>query len=199
MTLKEMTRTRRAKFGTFLVEFATPGIGHILKNAGCDFVLFDLEHSGFSIETTKIALRYFEAAGLPVIAGMPSKDPQYIHRTLDLGYFDAQGRLWLTGRVPDRVETEHGVLAPLPLEAQLNDVPGVRRSALIAHANAPRGEMLVELEENAPEGTLEICQALMFAAELPRLPVVQVDEIPVDPRHFSKLDRPTLRSLRGAP
>ena len=53
---------RRPKFGHFIVEFATPGIGHILKSAGCDFVLFDMEHSGFGFETVKSAVRYFEAA-----------------------------------------------------------------------------------------------------------------------------------------
>jgi len=49
--LKAMSKTKSAKFGHFIVEFATPGIGHILKSAGCDFVLFDLEHSGFHFET----------------------------------------------------------------------------------------------------------------------------------------------------
>ncbi len=60
--LKEMARRKSPKLGHFIVEFATPGIGHILKSAGCDFVLFDLEHSGFGFETVKSALRYFEAA-----------------------------------------------------------------------------------------------------------------------------------------
>jgi 2-keto-3-deoxy-L-rhamnonate aldolase RhmA len=65
--LKELAQTKSPKFGHFIVEFATPGIGHILKSAGCDFVLFDLEHSGFGFETVKSAIRYFEAADLPVI------------------------------------------------------------------------------------------------------------------------------------
>src|ERR1700693_2625456 len=63
--LKEFAETKAPKFGHFIVEFATPGIGHILKSAGCDFVLFDLEHSGFGVETVKSAMRYFEAGDLP--------------------------------------------------------------------------------------------------------------------------------------
>ena len=63
-SMKAMAKSRAAKFGHFIVEFATPGIGHILKNAGCDFVLFDLEHSGFHFETVKSAIRYFEAGGV---------------------------------------------------------------------------------------------------------------------------------------
>jgi 2-dehydro-3-deoxyglucarate aldolase/4-hydroxy-2-oxoheptanedioate aldolase len=42
--LKEMATSRQLKVGHFIVEFATPGIGQILKAAGCDFALFDCEH-----------------------------------------------------------------------------------------------------------------------------------------------------------
>ena len=77
--------TKAPKFGHFVVEFATPGIGHILKSAGCDFVLFDLEHSGFSFETVKSAVRYFEAADLPMIVRVPSKEYHHIARACDMG------------------------------------------------------------------------------------------------------------------
>src|SRR5580704_1244812 len=83
--LKELAGDRTPKFGHFIVEFATPGIGHILKSAGCDFVLFDLEHSGFGFETVKSAIRYFEAADLPVIVRAPSKEYHHIARTMDMG------------------------------------------------------------------------------------------------------------------
>jgi 2-keto-3-deoxy-L-rhamnonate aldolase RhmA len=83
--LKDMAGTREPKFGHFIVEFATPGIGHILKSAGCDFVLFDLEHSGFGFETVKSAVRFFEAADLPVIIRAPSKEYHHIARAMDMG------------------------------------------------------------------------------------------------------------------
>ncbi len=83
--LKELAQTKSPKFGHFIVEFATPGIGHILKSAGCDFVLFDLEHSGFGFETVKSAIRYFEAADLPVIVRTPSKDYHHVARAMDMG------------------------------------------------------------------------------------------------------------------
>jgi 2-keto-3-deoxy-L-rhamnonate aldolase RhmA len=83
--LKAMAGRRSAKLGTFIVEFATPGIGHILKSAGCDFVLFDTEHSGFGFETIKSAVRYFEAADLPAIVRVPSREYHHIARALDMG------------------------------------------------------------------------------------------------------------------
>jgi len=83
--LKAMAAETSPKFGHFIVEFATPGIGHILRSAGCDFVLFDLEHSGFHFETVKSAVRYFEAADLPVIVRVPSKEYQHVARAMDMG------------------------------------------------------------------------------------------------------------------
>ena len=84
-SLKAQTRTRRPKFGHYVGEFATPGIGHILASARCDFVFFDMEHSGFSIETLKSAVRYFEAAAIPMIVRTPSKDYDMIARLCDAG------------------------------------------------------------------------------------------------------------------
>jgi 2-dehydro-3-deoxyglucarate aldolase/4-hydroxy-2-oxoheptanedioate aldolase len=80
-----MTRERKLHVGHFVVEFATPGIGHILRNAGCDFVLFDTEHSGFTNETIKSALRYFEAADVPVIVRTPSQAYDQVARAMDMG------------------------------------------------------------------------------------------------------------------
>jgi 2-keto-3-deoxy-L-rhamnonate aldolase RhmA len=83
--LRAMCGTREAKLGTFIVEFATPGIGHLCKAAGCDFVLFDTEHSGFHYETVKSTMRYFEAARLPTIVRVPSKEYHHIARAADMG------------------------------------------------------------------------------------------------------------------
>jgi 2-dehydro-3-deoxyglucarate aldolase/4-hydroxy-2-oxoheptanedioate aldolase len=80
-----MCRTRDLKLGHFIVEFATPGIGHILKAAGCDFAFFDLEHSGFSLETAKSALRYFEAAELSAFVRVPTGERHFIARACDIG------------------------------------------------------------------------------------------------------------------
>lgn len=83
--LKDMAGSPRPKIGHFVVEFATPGIGHIMKSAGCDFVLFDMEHSGFGFETVKRAVRYMQAADLPMIVRVPSKEYHHIARACDMG------------------------------------------------------------------------------------------------------------------
>jgi 2-keto-3-deoxy-L-rhamnonate aldolase RhmA len=83
--LKAMARSRELKVGHFIVEFATPGIGQILKGAGCDFALFDTEHSGFGFETIKNVLRFMQAADLPTIVRVPSKEYHHIARAADMG------------------------------------------------------------------------------------------------------------------
>jgi 2-dehydro-3-deoxyglucarate aldolase/4-hydroxy-2-oxoheptanedioate aldolase len=83
--LRGMAGNRELKLGHFVVEFATPGIGHILANAGCDFVLFDMEHSGFGYETVRSAIRYFEAAGVAVIIRVPTSRYDHVARAMDMG------------------------------------------------------------------------------------------------------------------
>jgi 2-keto-3-deoxy-L-rhamnonate aldolase RhmA len=83
--LKSWAGSPALKLGHFIVEFATPGIGHIVKAAGFDFVLLDMEHSGFGFETIKSAVRYFEAADVAVIVRVPSQDYQMLARAADMG------------------------------------------------------------------------------------------------------------------
>lgn len=84
-TLKQMTRHGRLKVGTFLVEFNTPGIGQILKAGGCEFVLLDMEHSGFGSDTIKQMLRYMQAAEMPTIVRVPSREYHHAARAMDAG------------------------------------------------------------------------------------------------------------------
>jgi 2-keto-3-deoxy-L-rhamnonate aldolase RhmA len=84
-TMREMVATRELKVGHFICEFATPGIGQLLKAAGCDFALLDCEHSGFGFETVKSVLRYMQAADLPTIVRVPSREYHHIARACDMG------------------------------------------------------------------------------------------------------------------
>jgi len=84
-SLKAMAGTRELKVGHFIVEFATPGIGQILKAADCDYALLDCEHSGFSFDTVKSVLRYMQAGDLPAIVRVPSKAYHHIARAADVG------------------------------------------------------------------------------------------------------------------
>jgi acyl-CoA synthetase (AMP-forming)/AMP-acid ligase II len=119
------------------------------------------------------------------------------HRTGDLAYFDEQGRIWLVGRLADRVRTDQGPLDPFVIEAELDALEGVRRSVLLAHKRAPHGEVLVLPDANADEAeTLGKVSARLGELGFD-LPVAIVDDVPVDARHNSKIDRRARRELRG--
>jgi acyl-CoA synthetase (AMP-forming)/AMP-acid ligase II len=145
----------------------------------------------------QVVERYLNDADAEARLKIRDVDGTLWHRTLDLAFFDEQGELWLTGRVPDRVPSARAPIAPLPVEAALDETPGVRRSALIAHEKAPYGEALIELEQGASEVAVEACRRVLSARGLGDIPLVVVPEVAVDPRHFSKLDRPIMRSQRS--
>ena len=73
------------KVGAFILEFISPAIADIYKRAGCDFALLDLEHTGFTYETAKAVTKYMQAAELPLIVRVPSKEYHDISRALDIG------------------------------------------------------------------------------------------------------------------
>lgn len=136
-TLKEMTRHGRVKIGTFVVEFNTPGIGQILKAAGCEFVLLDMEHSGFGIDTIKSMLRYMQSADLRVIVRPPSKEYHHAARVLDMG---AEGVMFPMVGSPQQVRELLGYMKYPP--------KGARGVALqIAHDRYEGGPVMKKLTD----------------------------------------------------
>ncbi len=83
--LRPLIGSDATKVGTFLFEFATPGIGQILKAAGADFAVLDMEHTGFGFDTVHQVVRYCQAAGLPLIVRVPSQHRHHVSRALDAG------------------------------------------------------------------------------------------------------------------
>ena len=83
--LRSIMGTERPKFGSFVIEFDSPGMGQILKAAGCEYALLDLEHSGFGYDQLKRMLRFYQAAALPVIVSTVGGDYDMVARALDMG------------------------------------------------------------------------------------------------------------------
>ena len=84
-TFRDLLDRPGVTVGFWVNEFMTPAIGHILKAANCDVVVFDMEHSGYGYDTIRAALRTAEAAGLATIVRPPSKLYHDIARALDIG------------------------------------------------------------------------------------------------------------------
>ena len=88
LSCKELMRSRKLKIGTIVSEFVTPAIGHVIKNAGCDFAMVDMEHTGWGFETVKTAVRFLHDAGVVSLVRPPSMQYHHIARACDVG---AQG------------------------------------------------------------------------------------------------------------
>ncbi len=75
--------------------------------------------------------RYFNRAEATRLAKI-ERDGLTVHRMGDVGYFDAQGRLWFCGRKSHRVELPDRTLFSAPVEEIFNTHPAVFRTALVS-------------------------------------------------------------------
>ena len=71
--------------GAMTFEFFSPGMSAILSNAGCQFVIYDMEHTGLGFETLKWL--FSTCRGLPIepMVRVPRSDYTYLARALDIG------------------------------------------------------------------------------------------------------------------
>lgn len=76
--------------GTMVCEFLTTNTPRLLGTAGAEWVLYDLEHSGFGIDRLRDLLPATSAAGVVPLVRVPDAVYDSISRALDLG---AQGVL----------------------------------------------------------------------------------------------------------
>lgn len=109
------------------------------------------------------------------------------HRTGDAGRLNADGRLWLLGRVGSEVRIADHMVYPFSVEVAVRGWDGVRACALVERSGVPclviEGDIANESDWRA-------------RAEGLGIPDVQIlQKIPMDRRHASKVDRHALAKL----
>ena len=72
-------------FGAMVFEFFSPGLPQICKNAGAEYVLYDMEHSGLDFETLKTQFALCRGLDLVPMVRVPRGEYQFIARALDIG------------------------------------------------------------------------------------------------------------------
>lgn len=72
-------------FGAMIFEFFTPGMPRLLKNAGAQFALYCMEHTGASFETLKPQLALCRALGVVPLVRVPATEYDLVARALDCG------------------------------------------------------------------------------------------------------------------
>jgi len=82
---KQVLAEGRMPVGHMLLEFVTRGIPLMLQEAGVDFVLIDMEHTGFTLANIADAMAWFKATTVAPFVRVPPKQLDFIPRVLDVG------------------------------------------------------------------------------------------------------------------
>jgi len=74
-----------SSYGAMIFEFFSPGLPQICKNAGAEFILYDMEHTGLSFETLKVQFSMCRGMGITPLVRVPRGEYHFIARALDVG------------------------------------------------------------------------------------------------------------------
>lgn len=125
------------------------------------------------------------------------------HRTNDVGHFDAEGRLWIEGRLQHVISTPDGPVGPGAVETPVDTLDEVARSAAVGVGpvgtqavvviTEPEGEAKQLRTGRSPLARPEFARRVReVSADVPVSAVLVLDELPTDIRHNSKIDRTRL-------
>lgn len=122
------------------------------------------------------------------------------HRSGDIGHLDAEGRLWVEGRMEHILCTTDGVRTPVAAEQAIELLGDVARAAVVGVGPAGTQSAVAIVETVPPVRSAGLAPASLAAAVraaakktgLSLAAVVAIDAMPVDVRHNSKIDRAKL-------
>jgi acyl-CoA synthetase (AMP-forming)/AMP-acid ligase II/pimeloyl-ACP methyl ester carboxylesterase len=125
------------------------------------------------------------------------------HRTGDLGMLDAENNLWIVGRVHNAIKRADEWFFPVKAEIILKKFPFVMKAAFLGMPDDKLGMKTIAVF-TVKEGQDDIDQ---YKKEVHRVltknkfivdEVIHTDDIPMDPRHHSKVEYDILRKkLKG--
>lgn len=146
-----------------------------------------------------VTLAYFNRPKSTALAKIKDTDGSVRHRMGDLGYLDAEGRVWFCGRKAHRVITADETLFTIPCEAVFNTHPDVYRCALVGvtRQGVQIPVICVECEASPSRSKEQIkLDLLQLATEYEHTRRIRHflfhPGLPVDIRHNSKIFREKL-------
>ncbi len=151
------------------------------------------------VKGDNVTTAYFNRQASTDLAKIADSDGGVRHRMGDLGYIDAQGRIWFCGRKSHRVITAQETLFTIPCEAIFNTHPDVYRTGLVGVGEPGQIQpvVCVELEKNPGQSPNQIILDLQdLAQKYPHTRAIRHflihPALPVDIRHNSKIFREKL-------
>lgn len=83
--VKQKVHDGGVSIGTFMFEFNTTGVGRIAAEAGAAFAVFDMEHTGWSIESIRMLIATSRSTEMIPYVRIPATEYDFIARVLDMG------------------------------------------------------------------------------------------------------------------
>lgn len=101
--LKEKLARGGTALGSMVFEFFTPGIARICANAGAEFVMYCMEHTGVGYETLKPQFALCRALGIAPLVRVPATEYHFVARALDCGALGVMVPLVDTAEQAERI------------------------------------------------------------------------------------------------
>ncbi len=122
-----------------------------------------------------------------------SRNPGW-HRSGDVGHLDADGRLWIEGRLIHIITTADGVVTPVAIERRVETLAGVAMAAAVGVGPAGTQQVVVVV---APSdggrdrglASQDLTDTVRNVVDVEVAAVLLTPALPVDIRHNSKIDR----------
>ena len=84
MAVQKLRENQRI-VGTMVRMVRNPAVAQIAKAAGLDFIMFDMEHGPYSIETVSDIAKVARSSGIGIFARVPELAKGYVSRLMDAG------------------------------------------------------------------------------------------------------------------
>jgi 2-dehydro-3-deoxyglucarate aldolase/4-hydroxy-2-oxoheptanedioate aldolase len=84
-TIRQRAMAGEPVHGAMVFECFSPGIAQLMKLAGAEFVLYDMEHTGVSLETIKTQVACCRGLDIAPMVRVPRGEYQFLARALDIG------------------------------------------------------------------------------------------------------------------
>ena len=126
-----------------------------------------------------------------------SRDPGW-HRSGDVGHLDANGRLWIEGRLAHLISTAAGPVTPVGIEQRVEAIEHVAMAAAVGVGPIGTQQVVVVVATDPAPGSRQLAPLTLVDRVRSAVPevdiaaVLVVPKLPVDIRHQSKIDRARL-------
>lgn len=84
-SLRQRAMSGEMVVGAMVFEFYSPGIAQVLKHAGAEYIIYDMEHTGTSLETIKAQVAHCRGLDIAPMVRVPRSDYHFLARALDIG------------------------------------------------------------------------------------------------------------------